>query len=211
MKQIITNGVKNVDFENRKTRQSEKTNLNGSTITFELLESLRDGNRKAFEKIYLHYHSPIIHFMNALVNSYELAEDLYQDIFMNIWMRRKTIDPNKNFKYLIFVSARNIALDHLKKYKEIRWNEEEIITVQDRECADRWLLLNETLEQVNEVINKMPLQRKKVFTLSRIENLSNNDISQQLHITKNAVEKHICFALKDIRNALHKETNSTNK
>lgn len=194
--------IKTVDFENKKTHKTKKSNLNESTITFELIEALRGGNEKAFEKIYNYYYTPVIRFIYNMVESIELAKDFYQEIFMNVWIRRETIDPAKNFKYFIFVAARNAVFDYFRKYKESHWDEKEIMIIPDNYYTDDRLLLKETLQQIQKAINKMPQQRKKIFMLSRMDNLSNYDISLQLNITKNAVEKHISFALRDIRNSL---------
>lgn len=202
MKSNGNTGINIVDFENKKTHKTERKNLNESTITFELVEALRDGDEKAFEKIYNYYYTPIIRFIYTMVESSELAKDFYQEIFMNVWIRRETIDPAKNFKYFIFVAARNAVFDYFRKYKESRWDEKEIMAIQDNDHADDRLLLKDTLQQIRKAVDKMPYQRKKIFILSRKENLSNYDISQQLYITKNAVEKHISFALRDIRNSL---------
>ncbi|MDR2918427.1 MAG: sigma-70 family RNA polymerase sigma factor [Tannerella sp.] len=206
MKRNDDTHVKTVDIENKKTHESERKDLNKSTITFELIEALRDGNEKAYEQIYNYYYTPVIRFIYTMVKSTELAKDFYQEIFMNVWIRRKTIDPSKNFKFFIFVAARNVVFDYFRKYKESGWDEKEVMAIQDSNYADDKLLLKDTLKQIRKVVSKMPQQRKNIFILSRIDNISNHDISQQLHITKNAVEKHLCFALKDIRNTLFNDS-----
>lgn len=202
MKRNVDTRIKIVDFENKKTQKTERNNLNESTITFELIEALRDGNEKAYEKIYNYYYTPVMRFIYTMIKSTELAKDFYQDIFMNVWIRHKTIDPAKNFKYFIFMAARNIVFDYFRTYKESRWEEKEVMVIQDSYQADDRLLIKDTLKQIRKAVNKMPQQRKNIFILSRKDNISNHDISLQLQITKNAVEKHLCFALRDIRNTL---------
>ena len=51
-------------------------------------------------------------------------------------------------------------------------------------------------------IEKMPPQRKKIFKMSRFEHLSNDEIAQQLNISKRTVESHISQAMSDLRKLL---------
>ena len=51
-------------------------------------------------------------------------------------------------------------------------------------------------------IEKMPPQRKTIFKMSRFEHLSNDEIAQQLNISKRTVESHISQAMSDLRKLL---------
>jgi len=64
------------------------------------------------------------------------------------------------------------------------------------------VILNEKVNILNSRINKMPKQRKKVFMMSRMEGLSNEEISNILGLSKRTVENHISLALKDLRNLM---------
>ena len=48
----------------------------------------------------------------------------------------------------------------------------------------------------------MPPQRKKIYQLSREQGVKNEEIANQLHISKRTVENHLTLALIDIRNLL---------
>src|SRR5690606_19639503 len=55
----------------------------------ELLQRLRDGNAAAFMELYNQYKSPLAAKLIRLLKSHEHAQDTLQDIFANIWERRK--------------------------------------------------------------------------------------------------------------------------
>lgn len=194
--------MKDLRINTVKTDQDETFDFISNIITSEVVLALRTGNKKAFEQIYRYFHHSMIQFLNSILQSPDLTEDCCQELFANLWEKRESIDSNKNFRSYLFTTAKNLAIDYLRKQKASDILESNILQIMDSRYSDDFLIAEETRKQILTIIMKMPKQRKKIFVLSRFKLMSNDEISQQLGITKNAVEKHISFALNDIRKQL---------
>jgi len=169
-----------------------------------LLGQMNGGSKEAFEQIYRQYYNPVISFLSSILPSIDDCKDIYQDLFIYIWINHQKINPERNFKSYLFTSARNMALNFLRNRKNISYEDIPLIQVIEHMQPDDKIRAMDVQCIINSAVNKMPKQRRKIFILSRMDSLTNKEISQQLHITKNAVEKHITFALRNLREVLRK-------
>lgn len=189
--------------ESRGTDRQAETSLENSVITARLLEALRDGDHEAYKVVYIHYRDMIENFLYKLLRSREDAEEIAQNVFMTLWERRAELDPTKNVRTLLFTVARNAVMNQFKrkkvseKYqKQIDSDDTENLTAEDILIAqERELLIELTIEN-------MPSMRRKIFEMSRQQNLSHEDIAQRLDTTKHNVANHLSQALKQIRHVL---------
>jgi len=95
---------------------------------------------------------------------------------------------------------RNNCLDFLKKRK-IETSELNEAYQGSFEVEDA-LITKDLQEKIDKTIDSLPEKCRQVFVLSRFEELSYNEISKQLNISKKTVEAHISRALKSLRISL---------
>ncbi len=154
--------------------------------------------RQLFDKKYTLFHS----FTMGMVKDSWLAEDITQNIFLKVWLNREKLDPNKSIQNYLYVLAKNEIRDHFRL--KVNMHTEEIQENQRIQTEDfEGTLDMETMRaQISKIVAHMPEQRRKIFTLSREQMLSNNEIAEQMHLSIRTVEKHISLALKDIRKHL---------
>src|SRR5437762_2311546 len=81
----------------------------------ELLHQLIKGDEKAFAGIYEFYQGRIFLFAFRLTKSKTEAEEIVQEVFVKLWMKRENIDLEKNFASYIIRITKNLILDRLKK------------------------------------------------------------------------------------------------
>lgn len=175
---------------------------NAGVITHSDLEALKDGDHAAFEKIYLHFFNPLRTFLYTLLRSMEQAEEVCQDTFANLWHNREEIDPGKNIKSYLYTICKRQALNLIRGRKVHDTYTQRAMHGGEPDDSGDVVVARETELLINLMVSRMPKQRRKIFELSRYDGLSNDEISQKLGISKNAVEKQISFALKDIREIL---------
>lgn len=156
------------------------------------LKELAGGSRKAFEVLYMTYAPRVEYFLRGLLKNDLEAEDITQDIFYKIWSNRETIARLDSFKSYLFRMAKNAVYNH---YSHLLVKENYIEIEEKIHAEDLELLIVMSIE-------KMPPQRKKIFKMSRFEHLSNDEIAQQLNISKRTVESHISQAMSDLRKLL---------
>lgn len=165
-----------------------------------LLTKLKRGNLRVFEEIYERYAPMVLNFVRKLIKDQMRAEDITQNIFMRLYMSRNTLDPKLSLKNWLFVCARNEALDvlHSKWAKDVDKvgdvREDTSISVPEEE-----LLRKESAANIRRMVETMPGQRGKVLKMSKLDDLSNDEIAEKLGLSVRTVEKHLELAMKDIR------------
>lgn len=165
-----------------------------------LIFQIQQDNKYAFKQLYQNYYSRVV----AFIKKQETAQDLAQDVFVNIWLNRKTLDVSRNLQNYLFVASRHAAINYLKK--ELSVTSEPLenmhtdigsdITVEDMLFAKEIRLLIEM------VVSEMPAQRQRIYRMSREQGVSNEEIASKLGISKRSVENQISLALKEIRQAV---------
>lgn len=174
----------------------------GNNIDVKTLEALRDGDHKSFEAVFIAYYNKTKTFINGYIKSESDAEELAQDMFVNLWINRKAINPSKSFNSYLHAIARNSAINFLRhKYVEAAY----IGSIQYDEnnpSSEEELIAKELGLLIDDIVEKMPPQRKQIYILSKNKGLSNTEIAKKLHTTKGTVESQLSLALKEIRNAI---------
>ena len=166
------------------------------------LNFIRDDDRSAFEWIYFRYYSKLLQVAYTKLADEQLAEEVVQDVFVNLWRKRASLDPEGEIYPYLYATLRNRVLHELRtlfnKEKHLSpWQDgidiAENITPEDK------LIASETAENIQAIIDSLPSQCRTAFLLSRQQQLSNKDIAIEMGISVNTVEKHIGKALRIIR------------
>jgi len=172
------------------------------SISKNTLNELREGNHKAFEKVFIVYYNKIKTFIFGYVKSDVDAEELAEDIFVRLWINRESIDVARSFSSYMHTVARNSALNFLK-HKFVHESYQN--SLDKSECSyspEDSLIAKETILLIEMAVEKMPEQRKKIYQLSRNQGLKNEEIALLLNTTKRNVESQLSLALKDLRRAI---------
>ncbi len=171
-------------------------------LDIQTLEALRDGEHKAFETVFTTYYNKTRTFIYGYIKSESDAEELAEDLFVNLWENRQTIDTTKSFNSYLHTIARNTAINFLKR-KFVHESYLASIEGEERSATtEEDLIAKELGLMIDDVIEKMPEQRKQIYKLSRNEGLTNAEIAEQLQTTKRNVESQLSLALKEIRKAI---------
>ena len=189
--------------DNKDRESTERTSRENGPVTVELLEALRDGDHEAYKTVYLHYRGPIENFLYKLLRSREEAEEIAQHVFMTLWERRAELDPSKNIRTLLYTIARNAVVNLFKrqrvfeKYQKMQDSgEQDLLTGEDLLIAQEKELLIEL------AVKNMPPMRRKIFEMSRQQNLSHEEIAQHLDTSKHNVANHLSQAMKKIKRTI---------
>lgn len=171
-------------------------------MDIQTVEALRNGDHKAFERLFIAYFNKTKIFINGYIKSEAEAEELAEELFVNLWINREKIDPSKSFNAYLHTIAHHVALNFLK-HKLV---EESYLTSLDTTAytstSEEEVIAKELGLFIDEVVDNMPEQRKHIYLLSRQEGLNNQEIAERLHTTKRNVESQLSLALKEIRKAI---------
>lgn len=169
----------------------------------ELLYRLKEGDRDAFNSVYWRYSPKVYNTVLYLLNDSDIAEDVVQELFLTIWEKRENIQPELNFEAYISIIARNLAYKYIEEALRKNQPLEELNDIKLISSSEEDAIEADSLrEYIFNVISSFPEMRRKVFIMSRFENLSHAEIAEKLALSERTVEAHIYQALKELRKVL---------
>lgn len=172
----------------------------------ELVEKLCNGDSFAFEVLFYKYRNKVKGFVQKIVPSQIDPEEIVQEVFVKVWLKKETIDPTREFQPFLFSITKNMVLDHLKSavnrklYFVGEHFQHDIASEYNTE-----LNVDEDIEnKLLTLIEQIPERRREIFWLSRFSGLSYKEIAKQLNITENTVDSQIRNALAFLRKEFRK-------
>ena len=164
----------------------------------DLVIRIKNSDQQAYKELYYMYSDKLYGFLWRKVSNEDLAKDLVQDLFFKLWTNRFNLDEKQSVKAYLYRSANNLAIDFYRK-KKIFVSE----SAEELEIGRYNLDLSfDVQDEVLKEINKLPEMQKKVFLLSRFEELKYKEIAELLKISPKTVESHISKALSKLRVSL---------
>lgn len=167
-----------------------------------LARELSKGSKEAFEVIYMRYSFLVERFVNSLVKDSAVTDDITQNIFMNLWKRRKNLSKEHiSFRSYLFTMSRNAVYDWFRGSDSSENVPLDAIDLNGVPSSDISKVVDEKdlLTLINIAISNMPSKRKEIFTMSRVKGMKNAEIAELLNVSVKTVEYHIQRALADLR------------
>lgn len=184
---------------------SKSNNLDEKFLVLQLIQ----GNQKAFSAIFFKYQDVLFKYCLKMVKSRDCASEIVQDTFLTLWLKHETLDKNSHLKSYLFTIVRNKTINFLKKAAKDQKLKDEIFYLKQNSSNNIETEIREKeLNQIKkEALDILPPKRRKIFKMSRDENMNYDDIATKLNISKNTVRNQISSALETLRNYLqnHKD------
>jgi RNA polymerase sigma-70 factor (ECF subfamily) len=170
----------------------------------ELAIVLHNSNEAVFENIFRNYYERLCNYANTMTNDMDEAEEIVQNTFLILWEKRMGIDIHTSLKSYLYQTVHNTCLNRIKHNRVVQMHNEHVrSTTENTTPSGSDQLIGKELEtQVNSAIQSLPPQCQAVFKLSRFENLTYAEISEQLNISVKTVENHMGKALRIMRDKL---------
>ena len=162
-----------------------------------LLQLVADGDEQAFTELVVKYGNTVFSFVQRHCRSRELAEEIVQDVFTQIWLIRNGLPEINNFEAFLYIISRNYAFDALRKLlrsqkRQVEYHELAAIAPDPVENED-W-----KVDLINSAVGKLPPQQQKVWQLSRRDGLKGTQIAEQMNLSKETVKKYLQYATASI-------------
>lgn len=166
-----------------------------------LLQALGDSDKRAFAVLYNMYAGKCLGFVQSIIKDGDAAKDITHDVFVKVWLKREVISKVDSFSSYLFRMVHNAVMDRLEsEVIKRRFVAEQILTSENfRSYVDERVSVDELHMLIFKAVSNMPEQRRRVFTLSRYQGISNAEIASMFDISVRTVENHITNALADIR------------
>lgn len=173
-----------------------------------LLAKIASGDHHAFRVLFNKYHHKVYSYSLRFLRLETGAEEIVQEVFINIWLGRAKIAGIKNFGGYLRVATKNRTLNALKKIAlDFRVNN---AGVQDwtevNNDTEEAIQLKETSALLNEAIKKLPKQQRLVYQMCHIDGIKQKEVAESLNISPRTVKVHLREATKTIRNLMGNRT-----
>jgi RNA polymerase sigma-70 factor (ECF subfamily) len=178
----------------------------------ELVTRVRQGDERAFETLHRSYARRLIAFVGERIHRASVAEEIVQDLFFTVWLRRETWHVHGSVATYLYAAARNRALHHLDRERvAARWTEEQAQQAIAYEPAasesmdpQTSLEMSDLARVVARVISTMTPRVRETFLLSRRHGLAYTEIATITGVSVKTVESHMTSAFRLLRQALRR-------
>ncbi len=170
----------------------------------ELINGIEKGEETAFQELFLKYYAQLVVFARKVVTDDDMARELVQDVMVNFYEKRGEIKIHSSLKAHLYQSVRNRCLNQIKHTQIRRDHHANIYLSQknDEAYVDDKLEETELEQRIYSIIQTLPTQCKRIFEMSRFDGHTNQEIADQLDLSKRTVETQISKALKTLRTHL---------
>ncbi len=167
-----------------------------------LFEELKSGNSRAFDKIFNCYYQNLCLFANSIVHDEDAAQGLVQQVFINLWETRTSLNHIQRLSPYLTTMVKNTCFNHIKREKRNINMPDVSSSSRSENTTENQVNINDFEEHLIIALTSLPIRCKMAFEYSRFENLTNREIAQKMEITVKGVEALIGRALKLLRISL---------
>lgn len=167
----------------------------------EIISLISEGNEAAFAKLFGHYRDRIYSIAFKFTHSATVAEEITEDVFLKIWLKRNNLDGIQNFSAYLFAITRN------EVYRVFKLNATKFLVSELNEScalpttcdAEDYLMEKEYNSLLQKAIAGLPDRQRQVYQLSKERDLKRETVARLLHLQPETVKFHLAQAMKHIR------------
>jgi len=158
-------------------------------------------NESNFEEVFKTYFGPLCNYVNSYIKDWESSREIVQGTFMKIWENKDNIAINTSAKSYLYSAVRNRMIDMIRSNKKLEEYKNAANVDEIEENIDH---MNSFVvrEEILRSMDKLKPKMRKIFSLSKVEGLTYNEIAAYLNISKRAVEDNVAKALKLLKEDL---------
>ena len=165
----------------------------------------------AFDSLFNRYYAQLCVYCESFVGDKYVSEDLVQDVFMNIWMRRNELNLDETIKPYLYKAVHNSSIQFLRHHKvKERYNFRIKAKLTEAECIPfEWSIINTNPTEEAEIqilyhqaLEQLPVQTRETFLCSREKGMKYSEIAELTGLSVKSIEYHISKALEVFRKVL---------
>jgi len=167
----------------------------------QLIDRMSHDDKLAFEQIFKSYYAELCRFCLKYVRVETTAEEIVQNIFINIWERRAQIIITSSIKAYLYTAVRNRSFNYIRLQlpKDQKMVPVDNMPIIETDSKEQDMIFDDLKMHVKTAIENLPTKCRIVFNLSRNSGLTYKEIAEELDISIKTVENQIGVALKKLR------------
>lgn len=174
--------------------------LNGVAVR-QLLARIARGDEAAFKIFFDAYRLRFFKAVLKMTGSQTVAEEIVQEVFMQVWHKKEsltTIDhPDSYFFTTVYRRVYRYYKEQARQsslYQTLREVDKPV-----GNTTEEMVIASESDRLILEAIEKLPAQQRQVYTMSKRQGMSREEISEKLQLSPNTVRNHLYQAIKFIK------------
>jgi len=161
----------------------------------ELIDIVRSGQAEQYAKVIGRYQGKLFAYLYRLIGNRDEAEDLLQDVFIKAFKNLHSYDSSRKFSSWIYRIAHNEAVNFIKRkslkrfvsWEDVSSTKDKLESSSSEESADDAWIRKESIKEVDDAINKLPIKYKQVLLLRYFSDKSYEEIGEILGKPVNTV------------------------
>jgi RNA polymerase sigma-70 factor (family 1) len=198
-----------------KSSTSPRSPSNDPATDRNLFRRISEGDESAFQTIFHSYNRTLYPYILSVVKVDADAKEIIQEIFLKLWLKRDTLTSIDNPGGWLYTIASTECLLHLRKEARYARRLQNIANESGASSAgfgpgpnftdihEAWDS-KEVKALIREAVEKLPLRRRQVFQMSRLEGYSRKEIAEFLGTSENTVRNQLTDAVDFIQDYIRK-------
>lgn len=188
----------------QRNRDSDTNRQNASASSLEddkLVKQAKKGSNDAFNKLVSKYREQLHFHIGKMIRDREQVEDLVQEVFMKAFDNLESYNTQYAFSTWIYRIATNHTIDYLRKKKLKTLSINDPVTTKDGEMnvqlpdenfeTDRAIIRKQRKKMIESAISNLPEKYRDVIKMRHMEEMSYQEISDELDLPLGTVKAHI--------------------
>lgn len=173
-----------------------------------ILPAIRSGSAEMFNRICLDYHDPLWRFSYSIIRSSELAQDVVQDVFLDLWERRLSVNIPTSLAAYLFSAVRRRSLMYLRNTRVADritkgFHPDDVpghgqITGSPLTTVE----LGDMKERIDKAISQLSPVRQQIITMRWIEQMEYLEIAEVMEMSQEAVRAHVSRGYRTLKELL---------
>ncbi len=165
-----------------------------------------DGDETGFVEIVRDYKDGLILYLNSFVADIRTAEELAEDTFVKIGIRRPDFSGRSSFRTWLYAIGRNVAVDYIRRAARRRWDPiDESSATADEESLENAYIREENRIAVHRAMNALKPEYRQVLWLTYFEGFSNKEAASIMRKTVHGIETLSYRARRSLKHVLETE------
>lgn len=171
-----------------------------------LFTAISSGDEQAFREIFHAYNKSLFPFVLSLIKIESDAREVMQNVFLKLWLNKEKLPEIENPGGWLHTLAANACYDHLRRQATYELHLSKAQSMQSLHDDHTLLHLEarDVKNAIQEAIHQLPLKRREIFQLSKIEGLTRREIAERLKISENTVRNQLVDAVDFVQDYLRK-------
>ena len=161
----------------------------------ELIKCIKEGDLKAFEKVFKDYYALMCSVAMDYVNDSAMCQTLTEDVLLNLWEKKNELVITTSLRAYLLRAVRNKCIDHLRTQRQ----SSDFLGYYDSLDGMFGGAMADEKDLFEQLISE---ERRRVFILVRMENKTYQEAADMLHISVNTVKYHLKRAHAELQDKL---------